>query len=332
MTPLLEIENLKRHYPVGSSGFGWMHRKTLRAVDGVSLKIYPGQTLGLVGESGCGKSTTAKLALGLISTTEGSIRLNGKPVSSRRNQAWRAMRADMQLVYQNPASALDRRLTILEQVLEPLRILQTTDRVNHLHQAHEMMRAVGLDASLFNRFPHELSGGQQQRAVIARALVIRPKLLVCDEPISALDVSIQAQVINLLVDLQKQMNLTMLFISHDLKVVKHICSDVAVLYLGKIVEQGTVQEVFDNPSHPYTQALISATSSIFNVGAAKNRIILDGEPPNPIDVPGGCSFHPRCNQATERCRQASPDLEVLNRTHKVACHLMSASSSHAAHT
>jgi peptide/nickel transport system ATP-binding protein len=321
MTTLLEIKNLKRHYRINSSGGLFGRRQTLYAVDGISLSLQTGRTLGLVGESGCGKSTTAKLVLGHIPATEGSIHFNGQPVLAQRTRAWRAMRPEMQMVYQNPASALDRRLTIMDQVIEPLNIHQGGDKKNHPQHAHETMQAVGLHPHLYHRYPHELSGGQQQRAVLARALVLRPKLLVCDEPISALDVSIQAQVINLLSDLKKQMNLTMLFISHDLKVIRHICDDVAVLYLGKIVESGSVDEVFNQPSHPYTQALMSAVCSTAFSDKHRTRVILQGEPPNPVDVPSGCSFHPRCALASAQCKKETPALSGLTQTHQVACHL-----------
>ena len=321
MMPLLEIQNLKRHYSINSSAGLFGRRQTLYAVDGINLRLQTGRTLGLVGESGCGKSTTAKLVLGHIPATAGNILFNGQPVLATRTRAWRAMRPEMQMVYQNPASALDRRLTILDQVIEPLSIHHSKDQKNHLQQARDMMQAVGLQAHLYHRFPHELSGGQQQRVVLARALVLRPKLLVCDEPISALDVSIQAQVINLLSDLKAEMKLTMLFISHDLKVIRHICDEVAVLYLGKIVESGPVDAVFNQPSHPYTQALMSAVGSTAFSDKHRTRVILQGEPPNPVDVPSGCSFHPRCALASAQCRTETPVLAGLTQTHLVACHL-----------
>jgi peptide/nickel transport system ATP-binding protein len=216
--------------------------------------------------------------------------------------------------------ALDRRLRVIDQVIEPLDIQNILDRVSRREAALAIMTAVGLSQNLFERYPHELSGGQRQRVVLARALILKPKLIVCDEPISALDVSIQAQVINLLQDIQKQMNLAMLFISHDLKVVNHICDRVAVMYLGKIVEQGPVTEVFTRPAHPYTQALLSAVASPFKPDAT-DRIILEGEPPNPVNRPSGCAFHPRCSKASEICKQASPRLGQITDAHQVSCHL-----------
>jgi len=229
----------------------------------------------------------------------------------------------MQMVYQDPLGALDRRLTALEQVTEPLQIHDKHGEVKPLVAAQSMMRAVGLTDNLFKRYPHELSGGQRQRVVLARALVLKPSLLVCDEPISALDVSVQAQVINLLADLRQQMNLTMLFISHDLRVVRHICDEVAVMYLGRIIEQGSAKEVLSHPAHPYTRALISAVSTPGAKPATggSGRIILKGEPPNPVNIPTGCSFHPRCALATAHCKTAAPVATRIGDSHTVSCHL-----------
>ena len=320
MTSLLRVNQLCKAYLINKSS-GWFgHKQTLHAVDGVSFELSAGETLGLVGESGCGKSTTAKLVLGLLAPSSGEIVFDDQPVHAQKNATWRAARKQMQMVYQDPLGALDRRLRVIDQVIEPLDIQNILDRVSRREAALAIMTAVGLSQNLFERYPHELSGGQRQRVVLARALILKPKLIVCDEPISALDVSIQAQVINLLQDIQKQMNLAMLFISHDLKVVNHICDRVAVMYLGKIVEQGPVTEVFTRPAHPYTQALLSAVASPFKPDAT-DRIILEGEPPNPVNRPSGCAFHPRCSKASEICKQASPRLGQITDAHQVSCHL-----------
>jgi peptide/nickel transport system ATP-binding protein len=323
MTALLDVKDLQRHFFVEGKKEWLSSQAVLRAVDGVTLSVQRGKTLGLVGESGCGKSTMAKLVLGLISATAGTVEFDGKPVTARRNQAWRDARRHMQMVYQDPLGALDRRLTALAQVIEPLLIHDKHSELKPALIAEDMMRAVGLTDNLFKRYPHELSGGQRQRVVLARALVLKPSLLVCDEPISALDVSVQAQVINLLDDLRQQMNLTMLFISHDLRVVRHICDEVAVMYLGRIIEQGSAKDVLSHPAHPYTQALISAISTpgAKHTTAGSGRIILKGEPPNPVDVPSGCSFHPRCSLATAHCKTSVPVTTRIGDAHTVSCHL-----------
>ncbi len=323
MTALLNVTNLHRHYLVEDKKEWLAGKSTLRAVDGVTLSVQRGKTLGLVGESGCGKSTMAKLVLGLIPATAGTVEFDGKPVTAKRNHAWRTARRHMQMVYQDPLGALDRRLTALAQVTEPLLIHEKHAQIQPTITAQNMMRAVGLTDNLFQRYPHELSGGQRQRIVLARALVLKPSLLVCDEPISALDVSVQAQVINLLDDLRQQMNLTMLFISHDLRVVRHICDEVAVMYLGRIIEQGRAKDVLTHPAHPYTQALISAVSTpgAKHTPGASGRIILKGEPPNPINTPTGCSFHPRCALATAQCKTNAPVATRITDTHTVSCHL-----------
>ena len=320
MTSLLRVNQLCKAYLINKSS-GWFgHKQTLHAVDGVSFELSAGETLGLVGESGCGKSTTAKLVLGLLAPSSGEVVFDDQPVHAQKDATWRAARKQMQMVYQDPLGALDRRLRVIDQVIEPLDIQNILDRASRREAALAIMTAVGLSQNLFERYPHELSGGQRQRVVLARALILKPKLIVCDEPISALDVSIQAQVINLLQDIQKQMNLAMLFISHDLKVVNHICDRVAVMYLGKIVEQGPVTEVFTRPAHPYTQALLSAVASPFKPDAT-DRIILEGEPPNPVNRPSGCAFHPRCSKASEIFKQASPRLGQITDAHQVSCHL-----------
>lgn len=316
--PLLKARSLVRHFQVRPQRSLMGRSLTLKAVSDVSFDIYAGKTLGLVGESGCGKSTTARLTLGLTPVTSGEISFEGETVSGHRNSRWREMRRHMQMVYQDPLSVLDKRLPVLTQVVEPLDIFSIGKRQERQEKARAMLDEVGLNQALWSRYPHELSGGQRQRVVLARALILSPRLLVCDEPISALDVSIQAQVINLLQDLQQQHKLGMLFISHDLKVVRQICDEVAVMYLGRIVEQGKPQDLFTNPAHPYTKALVSAIPTLQR-RKDHQRVLLEGDPPNPIDLPSGCAFHPRCPMATARCREIAPALNTMPGGRKVAC-------------
>lgn len=322
MSALLEVRDLARHYPVALSGGG---RRLLHAVDGVSFSLSAGRTLGIVGESGCGKSTTAKLVLGLLPATRGTIRFEGEPIGAQRDRAWRALRRRMQMVHQDPLAALDRRLPVGEQVVEPLAIhaLEANAEARR-EKALALFEAVGLRRDLFTRYPHELSGGQRQRVVLARALVLNPGLLVCDEPISALDVSVAAQVINLLQDLQARFGTAYLFISHDLKVVRQIADEVAVMYLGRIVEQGPPEALFHAPAHPYTQALVSAVPTALR--GTRERIILQGDPPNPVDRPAGCAFHPRCPRAVPRCREEEPALRPSADGRLTACHLVPAAA------
>jgi peptide/nickel transport system ATP-binding protein len=321
MSALLEVKDLARHYPVRLPG-GLLGKKALlRAVDGVSFQLAPGKTLGLVGESGCGKSTMARLVLGLQAPTHGEVYFEGALVPARRGAHWRALRRRMQMVYQDPLGALDRRLSVLSQVTEPLQVFGQGSAAERDAQARELMQAVGLTPHLFDRYPHELSGGQRQRVVLARALILSPSLLVCDEPISALDVSIQAQVINLLRDMQARFNLAFLFISHDLKAVRQVSDEVAVMYLGRIVEQGPAEAVFRSPAHPYTQALVSAIPSPWRSRDVK-RIVLRGDPPNPLQRPTGCAFHPRCASAMAVCSQQRPELQAIGDGRHAACHLL----------
>lgn len=325
MSGLLEVKDLARHYPVQLPGRLFRKKALLRAVDGVSFQLAAGKTLGLVGESGCGKSTMARLVLGLLPATRGEVFFDGERVPSRRGPRWRALRRQMQLVYQDPLSALDRRLPVIDQVAEPLLVFGQGSAPERTAQARELMQAVGLTPHLFDRYPHELSGGQRQRVVLARALILKPQLLVCDEPISALDVSIQAQVINLLRDLQERFKLSFLFISHDLKAVRQVSDEVAVMYLGRIVEQGDPETLFKTPAHPYTQALVSAIASPWRKPDAQ-RIVLQGEPPNPMQVPTGCAFHPRCVWALALCRSQRPELLAIGNGRQAACHLLTAAS------
>ncbi|UZE46705.1 ABC transporter ATP-binding protein [Rhodopseudomonas sp. P2A-2r] len=322
-TPLLSVDGLVRSYRMKAGMFG--HAREVRAVDGVSFAIPRGKTLGLVGESGSGKSTTGRLVLGLENPDAGAVGFDGAPLAALDSTAWRASRARMQMIFQNPLGALDRLLPIATQLREPLDIHRIGDAASRAARVADLMRRVGLSRDIGQRYPHELSGGQRQRAVLARALTTKPDFLVCDEPVSALDVSIQAQVVNLLTDLQAELNLTMLFISHDLRVVRQISERVAVMYLGRVVELGDADDLFASPQHPYTRALVSASPT---PGRRKaERIVLTGEPPNPAAKPAGCGFHPRCPIAFARCRVEAPDLAEVAPGRSVACHQVGSGSS-----
>jgi peptide/nickel transport system ATP-binding protein len=317
-TPLVNVDGLVRSYRMQAGMFG--RAQQVRAVDGVSFAIGRGKTLGLVGESGSGKSTTGRLVLGLENADAGSVGFNGAPLAALETPAWRASRARMQMIFQNPLGALDRLLPISKQLREPLDIHNIGDTASRSARVEDLMRRVGLSRDIGQRYPHELSGGQRQRAVLARALTTKPDFLVCDEPVSALDVSIQAQVVNLLTDLQAELNLTMLFISHDLRVVRQISERVAVMYLGRVVELGDADDLFASPQHPYTRALVSASPT---PGRRKaERIVLSGEPPNPAAKPAGCGFHPRCPAVIARCRVDAPALAEFAPSRSVACHLV----------
>ena len=294
MTAFLEVRDLKKQYAGG-----------VRAVDGVSFDLQQGQTLGVVGESGCGKSTLARLLLRLIEPTSGEVRLNGENLLGLKPGSLRERRRDMQIVFQDPYASLDPRMSIGDAIAEPLDIHNIGNRAVRRAQVLKWLDRVGLPRTAAERFPHEFSGGQRQRIGIARALALRPKLLILDEPVSALDVSIQSQVLNLLADLKSEFGLTYIFISHDLSVVEHIADHVAVMYLGVIVEEGPSEAVFNAPQHPYTQALISAVPHP-DPRMKRQRIILGGDPPNPANVPTGCRFHPRCFKAQTICTSEPP--------------------------
>lgn len=316
--PLIEAKGLVRTYEVRQGMFGRV--TPVRAVDGIDLKVMPGETLGVVGESGSGKSTLGRMILGIDPSQEGQTFFDGQAMPKLGTREWRALRAKMQLVYQDPLAALDRRLTIAEQIAEPLAIHKLVPKEHRATRVTELMTAVGLRPDQADRYPHELSGGQRQRVVIARALASRPKLLVCDEPVSALDVSIQAQVVNMLRDLQETNRIAMVFISHDLKVVRNIADRVAVMYLGRIVEEASSDVIFGTPAHPYTKALVSSVPVPGK--PLKGRMILQGEPPNPANRPSGCAFHPRCPLATDICRTSVPPLRQVADGRTAACHLV----------
>ncbi|WP_139793321.1 ABC transporter ATP-binding protein [Ensifer aridi] len=318
MNPLIEANDLLRIYETRRGLFG--RTSPVRAVDGVSLAVVQGETLGIVGESGSGKSTLGRMLLGIDPAQAGEVRFSGRPMPKSGTAEWRALRAKMQLVYQDPLAALDRRLTITAQIGEPLEIHRMIPKEHRAARVAELMAAVGLRPDQAGRFPHELSGGQRQRAVIARALASRPKLLVCDEPVSALDVSIQAQVVNVLRDLQEQNGIAMVFISHDLKVVRNIADRVAVMYLGRIVEEASSDVIFQSPQHPYTKALVSSVPVPGK--PLEGRMILQGEPPNPAERPSGCAFHPRCPLARDICRTSVPALRQIGSGRTAACHIV----------
>jgi len=318
VNPLIEANDLVRIYETRRGLFG--RTSPVRAVNGVSLTVMQGETLGIVGESGSGKSTLGRMLLGIDPAQAGEVRFSGRPMPKSGTAEWRALRAKMQIVYQDPLAALDRRLTIAAQIGEPLEIHRIVPKEHRAARVAELMAAVGLRPDQAGRFPHEFSGGQRQRAVIARALASRPKLLVCDEPVSALDVSIQAQVVNVLRDLQEQNGIAMVFISHDLKVVRNIADRVAVMYLGRIVEEASSDVIFQSPQHPYTKALVSSVPVPGK--PLEGRMILQGEPPNPAERPSGCAFHPRCPLARDICRTSVPALRQIGSGRTAACHIV----------
>lgn len=317
---VLKVSNIKKHFPIKNSIPFKKPTQFVKAVDGVSFDLFKGETLGIVGESGCGKSTVARLINQLITPTEGSVEFNGTDLASLDAKEIRSARKSIQMVFQNPYASLDPRKTIEYLIAEPLVIHGIGDAGSRKKRVVDLLETVGLSAYHAKRYPHEFSGGQRQRINIARALAINPDIVICDEPVSALDVSVQAQVINLLKDLQKEFGLTYIFISHDLNVVNYMCDRIAVMYLGKIVEIGTYDEIYDNPQHPYTQALLSAIPKE-NPFDTKERIILSGDVPSPVNPPSGCAFHKRCRFAMEKCSQVAPVLDTVSATHQVSCHL-----------
>ena len=318
---LLEVNNLKMHFPVTSGLIFQRAVAHIKAVDGVSFTVNEGETLGLVGESGCGKTTTGRCILQLYEPTEGEVVFEGQALTQLNTRSMRAMRRQMQVIFQDPFSSLNPRMTAGNIIGEPLIVHGLVDnKVEYKERVAELLNNVGLNPYMADRFPHEFSGGQRQRIGVARALSVDPKFIVCDEPVSALDVSIQAQIINLLEDLQDQFNLTYLFIAHDLSVVRHISDRVAVMYLGKMVEIADRNDIYVNPLHPYTQALLSAVPIPDPViDAQRERVLLSGEVPSPLNPPSGCVFHPRCPIATDECSQVEPELRQVEPGHWAAC-------------
>ena len=318
-TPLLSVENLRVHFPVQRSAFfkpkAWVH-----AVEGVSFTLGAGETIGLLGESGCGKTTLGRAILRLGPITAGSIHFDGTDITRLEGRALREHRRQFQMIFQDPFSSLNPRFTVGQIVGEPLEIHRLVkDSATRERRIGELLEWVGLDPQLTHRFPQEFSGGQRQRIGIARALAVEPRLIVCDEPVSALDVSVQAQVVNLLQDLQKQRGLAYLFISHDLAVVEHIAHRILVMYLGQVMEEAPSSVLCQQPLHPYTQALVSAVPSV-DPASKRRRIVLSGDPPSPMSPPTGCPFHPRCPVVQPQCRVEAPVLRDLGKGRRVACH------------
>ena len=318
MTDLLRVNNLKVHFPV-RGGIFLRASKFNRAVDDVSFSIKPGETLGLVGESGCGKSTLGKTIARLIEPTSGSIEFEGQDITRLKGRTMASMRANIQMIFQDPMESLNSRHTVGDILEEPFIVQNIGDRQSREKRVNELLDIVGLPARSATRYPFEFSGGQRQRIGIARSIALNPKLVICDEPVSALDVSIQSQILNLLVDLQKEFNLAYLFIAHDLAVVKHISDRIAIMYLGKLVEQSTGASIYQSPKHPYTHSLISSIP-VPDPHRTIKRELITGDVPSPIDPPSGCSFHPRCPKVMEICKVNQPVLRQSD-DHLIACHL-----------
>jgi len=319
MDKLLEVKNLTKHYSVSRGVFA-QNRQIVKAVDGISFSIAPGEALGLVGESGCGKTTAGRCILRLIETTAGEVWFDDRNLLALDKYQLRMMRRHIQMIFQDPYASLNPRMTVSRILEEPLVIHRTGNKNQRLDRVAQLLNMVGLDASLMKRFPHEFSGGQRQRIGIARALALDPKLIVADEPVSALDVSVQAQIVNLLKELQQKLKLTFLFIAHDLSVVQHFCDRIAVMYLGKIVELASSQELFKNPLHPYTKVLL-ASIPVADPKIKKKRENLKGEIASTSRTISGCHFHPRCSIAIDRCKNEEPPLREITPGHFAACHL-----------
>ena len=332
--PLVKITGLKKYFPITRGILIQKHIGDVHAVDGVDLEVYPGETVGLVGETGCGKSTLARVVMRLYEATEGTIEFDGNDITHLKGGDLRDLRRDMQMVFQDPYASLNPRKTVGSIVSEPFQLHGTVERNKRKATVQELMELVGLNPEHYNRYPHEFSGGQRQRIGVARALALRPRLIVADEPVSALDVSVQAQILNLLSDLQSEFNLTYLFIAHDLSVVKHVSDRVAVMYLGKIAEIADGETLYRHPRHPYTGALLSAVPVADpRLAKEKQHIVLEGDVPSPIDPPSGCRFHPRCPQTKKlakadgrtdgvepRCREEDPELRPFEEGQLAACH------------
>lgn len=315
--PILKVRNLKKYFPVGGIG---KNKKYLRAVDDVSFDVYPGRTVGIVGESGCGKTTMGRTILRLYSVTGGEVKFNGYDLGKMKARELRKIRPQIQMIFQDPYSSLSPRLTVGEIIGEAVREHRIVPPSEYKKYILEVMQKCGLQPQYFERYPHEFSGGQRQRICIARALALKPKLVICDEPVSALDVSIQAQIINLLKSLQEKDGIAYIFISHDLSVVEHISDEVGVMYLGSMAEYGKTEDIFERPLHPYTEALFSAVP-VPDPDYKMNRIILKGDIPSPADPPLGCKFHTRCEKCMEICQREEPVFREYAPGHYVACHL-----------
>lgn len=319
---LVEVKNLKKHF-VRNEGIFRRKKTYVKAVDNVSFHIEKGETLGLVGESGCGKSTTGRTLIRLYDVTGGEVIYDGNDISKLTNKELRPYRKKMQMIFQDPYASLNSRMTVSDLIGEPIDLYEKMNRKERRERIFELLNYVGLQESHANRYPHEFSGGQRQRIGIARALAVRPEFIICDEPISALDVSIQAQVVNMLEELQEKLNLTYLFIAHDLSMVRHISDRIGVMYLGNLVEVGNSEEVYRHPLHPYTKALLSAVPIPDPILSEKIKpIMLEGDVPTPINPPNGCRFNTRCPYAQQRCREEFPYLKKVSDTHEVACHFV----------
>ena len=316
---ILEVKNLKKYFPLGKGKLN-RNKKYVKAVDGVSFQLYEGETLGLVGESGCGKSTLGRAILRLHEPTEGEVYFNGENILEKSRKEMRKLREDMQIIFQDPYASLNPRMTVRELIQAPLDVYSHESEAEKLAKVKNIMAKVGLREEYMSKYPHEFSGGQRQRIVIARALILEPKFIFCDEPVSALDVSVRAQVLNLMKDLQKEFNLTYMFISHDLSVVRFLCDRIGVMYLGRMVEIADRQELYDNPMHPYTKALLSAIP-VPDVDVKHEPMLLEGDIPSPYNPPKGCLFHTRCKFAMECCKTEVPQMRQIGENHCVACHL-----------
>jgi len=319
LNEIVKVVNLKKYFEIRDGKN--TEKKYVKAVDGISFSINEGETLGLVGESGSGKTTTGKLILNLIKPTSGDIFLEGISLKNLSKKDMRNLRKDIQVVFQNPYAALDPKMTIRDILIEPLSIHRIVSKYEYNNEVKRLLNMVGLSEKDMNKFPHEFSGGQRQRIGIAKAIAVRPKFIICDEPVSALDVSVQSQILNLLCDLQRELKISYLFIAHGLNVIRHVSDKVAVMYLGNIVEYGDTKSVFDDCAHPYTKALVSS-APIPDPKRKNNGIILKGEIPSPINIPEGCPFHPRCNDAIEICKSKKPFLRKVAGDHMTACHLI----------
>ncbi|MBS4201290.1 dipeptide ABC transporter ATP-binding protein [Bacillus sp. FJAT-49732] len=317
--PLLEVKGLKKYFSTGGTGFLNKNKKYVKAVDDLSFYVNEGETLGIVGESGCGKSTMGRAILQLQKPTEGQVLFQGKDISKFNAKQIRELRKDIQIIFQDPFGSLNQRMTVGSMLSEIVRVHKIVPKKEELKYIQQLLQDVGLNPEHYWRYPHEFSGGQRQRISIARALAVQPKLIVCDEAVSALDVSVQAQVLNLLQKLKNDYHLTYIFISHDLSVVKHISDRVGVMYLGKMMELSNKHMMYENPLHPYTKALFSAIPEVTTEGK-KQRVILKGDVPSPLDIPTGCCFHTRCPLATDKCKMEMPEFREAEKGHFVACH------------